>query len=70
MHQYLTILPLRCVAFEVPNMTTNFMHQYFEVMHALALRTLKSDNFAFEVCSHKHDMISCSVFLTNFSLLV
>ena len=50
-------------------MTTYFMHQYFEVM-ALALRTLKSDHFAFGVCSLKHDVISCTYFLTNFSLLV
>ena len=42
------------------------MHQYFEVM-ALALRTLKCDHFAFGVCSLKHDVISCSDFLTNFS---
>ena len=42
-------------------------NQYFEVM-ALALRTLKSDHFAFRVCSLKHDVISCSNFLTNFSL--
>ena len=34
---------------------------------ALALRTLKSDHFAFGVCSLKQDVISCSNFLTNFS---
>ena len=46
------------------------MHQYFEII-ALALRTLKSDHeVAFGVCSLKHDMISCSDFHTNFSLLV
>ena len=45
------------------------MHQYFEIM-ALALQTFKSDHFAFGVCSLKHDMIRCSDFLTNFSLLV
>ena len=33
------------------------MHQYVEAM-ALALRTLKSDHFAFGVCSLKHDVIS------------
>ena len=32
------------------------MHQYFEVL-ALALRTLKSDHFAFGVCSLKNDVI-------------
>ena len=46
-----------------------FLHQYFEIM-ALALRTLKSDNFVFGVSSLKHDMIRCSDFHTNFSLLV
>ena len=45
------------------------MHQYFEVI-ALALRTLKSDNFAYGVYSLKHDVITCSNFLTNFSFLV
>ena len=44
------------------------MHQYFEHM-ALALRTLKSDNFAFGVCSLKHDVISCSDFSHKLQLI-
>ena len=39
-----------------------------ENIMTLALRTLKSDHFAFGVCSLKHDMIRCSDFLPNFSL--
>ena len=54
---------------KVLNMTKVFMHQYFEIM-ALALQTLKSYHFAFGMCSLKHDMIRCSDFHTNFSLLV
>ena len=52
---------------KVPKLTKFFMHQYFEIM-ALAMRTLKSDHFAFGVCSLKHDIIRCSDSLTNFSL--
>ena len=44
------------------------MHKYFEVM-ALALRTLKSDNFAFGLCSLKHDVIGCSDFLKKLKLI-
>ena len=40
------------------------MHQYFEVM-TLSLRTLNSDHFAFEECSPKHNVISCSVIFSQ-----
>ena len=38
------------------------MYHYFEIM-ALALRILKSDNFAFGVCSLKHDVMVAPIFL-------
>ena len=43
------------------------MHQYFEVM-ALALRTLKSDNFAYGVYSLKHDVITLLKFSQKLQL--